>query len=65
MAKITVYGSVWSSDPGIVDDQWWRADVGYKSSKWKTKKSSYVAIFLIFICIYAKKVVTLRPKWSM
>ena len=54
MAKITVYGSVWSSDPGIVnhssykgsidvvdvkpdqdltnivDDQWWRADVGYK-----------------------------------
>jgi hypothetical protein len=54
MAKITVYGSVWTSDPGvvnrsiyegtidvadvkpdrdltnIVDDQWWRADVGYK-----------------------------------
>lgn len=62
MAKITVYGSVWSSDPGIVnhsdyqgsidvadvkpeqdltnivDDKWWREDVGYKFAALRLKE---------------------------
>lgn len=62
MAKITVCGSVWSSDPGIVnsssyegsidvadvkpdmdltnivDDKWWREDVGYKFAALRLKE---------------------------